>query len=51
MPVLFAMVPYFEKYGLEGPNITGIALTSDFTPELAALKAMAPKREARGHAA
>ncbi|HEX8697459.1 MAG TPA: ABC transporter substrate binding protein [Myxococcaceae bacterium] len=43
IPVLFVMVPYFEKYGLEGPNITGIALTSDYNPELGALKAMAPK--------
>jgi putative tryptophan/tyrosine transport system substrate-binding protein len=42
VPVLFAMVPYHEKYGLEGPNLTGIALTSDFRPELAALKALAP---------
>ena len=51
IPVLFAMVPYFEKYGLEGPNVTGIALTSDFTPELAALKAMLPQGEAGGHPA
>ncbi|XXF76381.1 ABC transporter substrate binding protein [Myxococcaceae bacterium GXIMD 01537] len=43
VPVLFAMVPYYERYGLEGPNVTGIALTSDGTPELAALKSMAPK--------
>jgi putative ABC transport system substrate-binding protein len=43
IPVLFVMVPYFEKYGLEGPNVTGIALTSDYTPELGALKAMSPK--------
>lgn len=43
VPVLFAMVPYYEKYGLEGPHLTGIALTSDFTPELGALKAVAPK--------
>ncbi|MFL5347089.1 MAG: ABC transporter substrate-binding protein [Hyalangium sp.] len=43
IPVLFVMVPYFEKYGLEGPNVTGIALTSDYTPELGALKAMVPK--------
>ncbi|QRO00009.1 ABC transporter substrate-binding protein [Archangium violaceum] len=42
VPVLFAMVPYYEKYGLEGPNITGIALTSDFRPELAALKSLSP---------
>jgi len=40
VPVLFAMVPYYEKYGLEGPNLTGIALTSDFRPEFAALKAL-----------
>ena len=43
IPVLFVMVPYFEKYGLEGPNVTGIALTSDYTPELGALKAISPK--------
>lgn len=48
VPVLFAMVPYFERYGLEGPNVTGIALTSDFTPELGALKAMAPKAKRVG---
>jgi putative tryptophan/tyrosine transport system substrate-binding protein len=40
VPVLFAMVPYYEKYGLEGPNLTGIALTSDFRPELSSLKAL-----------
>lgn len=48
VPVLFVMVPYFEKYGLEGPNVTGIALTSDFKPELGALKAMAPKAKRVG---
>jgi putative ABC transport system substrate-binding protein len=48
IPVLFVMVPYFEKYGLEGPNITGIALTSDYTPELGALKAAAPKAKRVG---
>ncbi len=48
VPVLFAMVPYFERYGLEGPNFTGIALTSDFTPELGALKAVAPKAKRVG---
>ena len=42
-PVLFAMVPYFEKYELEGQNTTGIALTSDLTLELTALKALQPK--------
>lgn len=48
VPVLFVMVPYFERYGLEGPNVTGIALTSDFTPELGALKAVAPKAKRVG---
>ncbi|MBJ6764819.1 ABC transporter substrate-binding protein [Myxococcaceae bacterium JPH2] len=43
VPVLFAMVPYYEKYGLEGPNLTGISLTSDFVPELTALQAAAPQ--------
>jgi putative ABC transport system substrate-binding protein len=47
-PVLFVMVPYYEKYGLEGPNVTGIALTSDYGPELGALKAMAPKAQKVG---
>jgi putative ABC transport system substrate-binding protein len=48
VPILFAMVPYYEKYGLEGPNITGIALTSDFRPELAALKAASPSAKRVG---
>lgn len=48
IPVLFVMVPYFEKYGLESPNVTGIALTSDYTPELGALKAMVPKAKRVG---
>jgi putative tryptophan/tyrosine transport system substrate-binding protein len=48
IPVLFVMVPYFEKYGLEGPNVTGIALTSDYGPELGALKAMVPKAKRVG---
>ncbi|QSQ17254.1 ABC transporter substrate-binding protein [Myxococcus landrumensis] len=43
IPVLFAMVPYYEKYGLEGPNVTGISLTSDLGPELEALVAVSPK--------
>jgi putative ABC transport system substrate-binding protein len=42
VPLLFTMVPYYERYGLEGPRVTGIALTGDFTQELAALKALAP---------
>ncbi len=43
VPVLFVMVPYFQKYELEGPNTTGVALTSDLTLELAALKAVMPQ--------
>lgn len=43
VPVLFAMVPYFEKYELEGQNTTGIALTSDLSLELSALRAVQPK--------
>ena len=43
VPVVFSMVPYFEKYELEGPNTTGIALTSDLAMELSALKAVQPK--------
>lgn len=43
VPVLFAMVPYYEKYGLDGANVTGISLTSDMGPELEALKAVSPK--------
>lgn len=43
VPVLFTMVPYYEKYELEGQNTTGIALTSDLSLELTALKAVQPK--------
>ncbi|MFT3842075.1 MAG: ABC transporter substrate binding protein [Myxococcaceae bacterium] len=43
VPLIFVMVPYFQKYELEAPNVTGIALTSDLTPELTALHAMLPK--------
>ncbi len=42
VPVLFSMVPYFEKYELEGQNTTGIALTSDLSLELSALRAVQP---------
>jgi putative ABC transport system substrate-binding protein len=41
-PVLFCMVPYFEKYGLEGPHLTGISLTNDVGTELSLLSAVAP---------
>jgi putative ABC transport system substrate-binding protein len=37
------MVPYYEKYELEGQNTTGIALTSDLSLELSTLKAVQPK--------
>lgn len=42
VPTVFAMVPYYEKYGLEGPKMTGIALTGDFAAELATLQALFP---------
>jgi putative ABC transport system substrate-binding protein len=48
VPVVFCMVPYYEKYGLEGPNLTGIALTSDLSVELATLKAVAPQTKRVG---
>ncbi len=43
VPVLFSMVPYYEKYELEGQNTTGIALTSDLSLELTTLRAVQPK--------
>lgn len=43
VPIIFTMVPYFQKYELDGPNVTGIALTSDLSLELAALKASWPR--------
>ncbi|MBE2248833.1 MAG: ABC transporter substrate-binding protein [Myxococcus sp.] len=43
VPVLFVMVPYFQKYDLESSNTTGIALTSDLTLELTAMRALLPK--------
>lgn len=43
VPVIFAMVPYYEKYELDGQNTTGIALTSDLSLELTALRAVLPK--------
>lgn len=38
IPVVFCMVPYFEKYGLEGSNVTGIGMTSDLSVELSVLQ-------------
>lgn len=43
VPVVFVMVPYFQKYDLESQNTTGVALTSDLTLELTALRALLPK--------
>ncbi len=48
VPVLFSMVPYFEKYELEGQNTTGIALTSDLSLELSALRAVLPQAKRVG---
>jgi putative ABC transport system substrate-binding protein len=42
VPVIFAMVPYWQRYGLEAPNVTGIALTTDFPTQLDALKGAFP---------
>lgn len=43
VPIVFVMVPYFQKYDLESSNTTGIALTSDLTLELTALRTLLPK--------
>lgn len=43
VPVVFVMVPYFQKYDLEGSNTTGVALTSDLSLELTAARALLPK--------
>ncbi len=41
-PLVFALVPNYEKYGLEAQNVTGIALTRPAKAQLEALKALAP---------
>jgi putative ABC transport system substrate-binding protein len=43
VPIIFTMVPYHERYGLEAPNITGIALTNDLSVELETLAAVSPQ--------
>ncbi|MBX5482033.1 MAG: ABC transporter substrate-binding protein [Myxococcaceae bacterium] len=48
VPILFTMVPYYERYGLEAANVTGIALTNDLSVELATLAAVAPDRRRVG---
>lgn len=42
VPIVFCMVPYYEKYALEGPNVTGISLTGDLGDELSVLEALSP---------
>lgn len=42
VPIVFAMVPYHQRYELDGPNVTGIALTSDLSPELGAVAGLLP---------
>lgn len=42
IPIVFTMVPYYEKYGLEAANVTGIALTNDLSVELFTLTQVAP---------
>ncbi len=42
IPILFTMVPWYERYGLEGPAVTGIALTNDLSVELALLARVTP---------
>jgi putative ABC transport system substrate-binding protein len=42
IPIVFAMVPNYEKYGLEAKNVTGIALTRPLEDQLGAIRALAP---------
>lgn len=41
VPVVFALVPNWEKYGLEGKNVTGVALQQPVRTQLETLKALA----------
>lgn len=41
-PIVFALVPNWEKYGLEGKNVTGVALQRPIKAQLEMLKATAP---------
>lgn len=44
VPVVFSMVPNYERYDLLGqPNITGVSLTSNFESELELIKALLPE--------
>lgn len=42
VPVVFCLVPNHEKYGLDGKNVTGIALTRPVDDQLAALAGLLP---------
>ncbi|MGC4116697.1 MAG: ABC transporter substrate-binding protein [Myxococcales bacterium] len=41
VPIVFAMVPNWEKYGLEAKNVTGVALQRPAKAQLETLKALA----------
>jgi putative ABC transport system substrate-binding protein len=41
VPIVFAMVPNWEKYGLEAKNVTGVALQRPVRTQLETLKALA----------
>ena len=41
IPIVFAMVPNWEKYGLEAKNVTGVALQRPVKTQLETLKALA----------
>jgi putative tryptophan/tyrosine transport system substrate-binding protein len=42
-PVVFAMVPYYERFNLEGTNVTGIALTTSLQQAMTTLRGMSKK--------
>lgn len=47
-PVVFAMVPNYEKYGLSGANVAGVALSRSVRSQLEALKALLPQAKRVG---
>jgi len=48
VPVIFVMVPSYEKYGLDAPNVTGIALTRPLDDQLGAIRAVLPAAKSVG---
>jgi len=48
VPTIFCMVPNYEKYGLEAPNVTGIALTRPIEDQLEAIHALLPQAKQLG---